>query len=64
MMVREGKTSHLNGICSQKVGYALKNWDTLSKIEGASKEKETLYSILTTHTYIYICKALKIIIIS
>ena len=25
MSVREGKTSHINGICSQKVGYALKN---------------------------------------
>ena len=34
MSVREGKTSHINGICSQKVGYALKT-------EGASKEKET-----------------------
>jgi hypothetical protein len=27
MSVREGKTSHINEICSQKVRYALKKWD-------------------------------------
>ena len=31
MSVREGKMSHINGMCSQKVGYALKKWDMLSK---------------------------------